>query len=104
MFPKFSHRFYSIVASNLLRPNSEYHVSVNNLNIADTVRFRITLNNTDTGVPVASEDVNLGPGESRLIPFSVSGTAQRCAHASRWVYIVHCYVSRLVIFLSPSTA
>uniref|UniRef100_A0A1S4J428 CD109 antigen n=1 Tax=Culex quinquefasciatus TaxID=7176 RepID=A0A1S4J428_CULQU len=76
MFPKFSHRFYSIVASNLLRPNSEYHVSVNNLNIADTVRFRITLNNTDTGVPVASEDVNLGPGESRLIPFSIGDIPQ----------------------------
>ncbi|XP_052563230.1 thioester-containing protein 1 allele R1-like isoform X10 [Culex pipiens pallens] len=68
--------FYSIVASNLLRPNSEYHVSVNNLNIADTVRFRITLNNTDTGVPVASEDVNLGPGESRLIPFSIGDIPQ----------------------------
>lgn len=68
--------FYSIVASNLLRPNSEYHVSVNNLNVADTVRFRITLNNTDTGVPVASEDVPLGPGESRLIPFSIGDIPQ----------------------------
>lgn len=68
--------FYSVVASNLLRPNSEYHVSVNNLNIADTVRFRITLNNTDSGVPVASEDVSLGPGESRLIPFSIGDIPQ----------------------------
>lgn len=68
--------FYSIVASNLLRPNSEYHVSVNNFNIPDTVRFRITLNNTDTGVPVASEDVSLGPGESRLIPFSIGDIPQ----------------------------
>uniref|UniRef100_A0A1Q3FP24 CD109 antigen n=1 Tax=Culex tarsalis TaxID=7177 RepID=A0A1Q3FP24_CULTA len=68
--------FYSVVASNLLRPNSEYHVSVNNFNIPDTVRFRITLNNTDTGVPVASEDVSLGPGESRLIPFSIGDIPQ----------------------------
>lgn len=68
--------YYSIVASNLLRPNSEYHVSVNNLNVADTIRFRITLNNTDTGVPVASEDVPLGPGESRLIPFSIGDIPQ----------------------------
>lgn len=68
--------FYSVVASNLLRPNSEYHVSVNNLNIAETVRFRITLNNTDSGVPVASEDVSLGPGESRLVPFSIGDIPQ----------------------------
>ncbi|XP_053692791.1 thioester-containing protein 1 allele R1-like isoform X3 [Sabethes cyaneus] len=68
--------FYSIVASNLLRPNSEYHVSVSNFNIQTAIKFRITVNNTDTGVPVATEDVTLGSGESRLIPLSIGDVAQ----------------------------
>ncbi|XP_058816280.1 thioester-containing protein 1 allele R1-like, partial [Topomyia yanbarensis] len=69
-------RFYSIVASNLLRPNSEYHVSVSNLDIQTPVKFRITLNNTGSGVPIAVEDVTLGHGESRLIPLSIGDIAQ----------------------------
>lgn len=68
----FSYRYYTVVGSKLLRPNSEYHVSVSNLNVREPVRFRITLNNTQTGTPLASEDLSLGQGESRLIPFSVS--------------------------------
>ncbi|XP_055641122.1 thioester-containing protein 1 allele R1-like isoform X6 [Toxorhynchites rutilus septentrionalis] len=68
--------FYSIVASNLLRPNSEYHVSVSNLNVPETVQFRITLNNTDSATPIASEEVNLNQGESRLIPFAIGDIAQ----------------------------
>lgn len=63
--------FYTVVGSKLLRPNSEYHVSVSNLNVREPVRFRITLNNTQTGQPLASEDLSLGQGESRLIPFSI---------------------------------
>lgn len=66
-----SEGYYSVVGSKLLRPNSEYHVSVSNLDVREPVRFRITLNNTQTGVPLASEDVSLGQGESRLIPFSI---------------------------------
>ncbi|XP_058450670.1 thioester-containing protein 1 allele R1-like isoform X2 [Malaya genurostris] len=68
--------FYSIVASNQLRPNSEYHVSVSNLDIQTPVRFRITLNNNSTGIPIAVEDVTLGSGESRLIPLSIGDIAQ----------------------------
>nr|XP_029708913.1 CD109 antigen-like isoform X3 [Aedes albopictus] len=63
--------YYTVVGSKLLRPNSEYHVSVSNLNVREPVRFRITLNNTQTGTPLASEDLSLGQGESRLIPFSI---------------------------------
>ncbi|XP_065072649.1 thioester-containing protein 1 allele S3-like isoform X6 [Ochlerotatus camptorhynchus] len=66
-----SEGYYSVIGSKLLRPNSEYHVSVSNLDVREPVRFRITLNNTQTGVPLASEDVSLGQGESRLIPFSI---------------------------------
>ncbi|XP_055540110.1 thioester-containing protein 1 allele R1-like isoform X6 [Wyeomyia smithii] len=68
--------FYSIVASKLLRPNSEYHVSVSNFNVQTPIKFRITVNNTDSGEPVASEDVTLGQGESRLIPFSIGDITQ----------------------------
>ncbi|XP_062547429.1 thioester-containing protein 1 allele R1-like isoform X9 [Armigeres subalbatus] len=63
--------YYTVVGSKLLRPNSEYHVSVSNLNVREPVRFRITLNNTQSGQPLASEDLSLGQGESRLIPFSI---------------------------------
>ncbi|XP_021702197.1 CD109 antigen isoform X6 [Aedes aegypti] len=63
--------YYTVVGSKLLRPNSEYHVSVSNLNVREPLRFRITLNNTRTGTPLASEDLSLGQGESRLVPFSI---------------------------------
>ncbi|EAT39604.1 AAEL008607-PA [Aedes aegypti] len=65
------HMYYTVVGSKLLRPNSEYHVSVSNLNVREPLRFRITLNNTRTGTPLASEDLSLGQGESRLVPFSI---------------------------------
>ncbi|XP_055599437.1 thioester-containing protein 1 allele R1-like isoform X20 [Uranotaenia lowii] len=68
--------FYSIVSSNLLRPNSEYHVSVNNQNIKDQVRFRLTLNNSDSGQVIGSEDLTLGPGESRLVPFAIGDISE----------------------------
>uniref|UniRef100_A0A2M4B954 CD109 antigen n=2 Tax=Anopheles marajoara TaxID=58244 RepID=A0A2M4B954_9DIPT len=60
---------YSVVGAKLLRPNSEYHVSVTNQDVLEPIAFRIAI--TDDKNVVEQQQVTLNTGETRLVPFTI---------------------------------
>uniref|UniRef100_A0A2M4B9C0 CD109 antigen n=2 Tax=Anopheles marajoara TaxID=58244 RepID=A0A2M4B9C0_9DIPT len=60
---------YSVVGAKLLRPNSEYHVSVTNQDVLEPIAFRIAI--TDDKDVVEQQQVTLNTGETRLVPFTI---------------------------------
>uniref|UniRef100_A0A2M4A166 CD109 antigen n=2 Tax=Anopheles triannulatus TaxID=58253 RepID=A0A2M4A166_9DIPT len=66
--------YYSVVGAKLLRPNSEYHVSVTNQDVPDPIAFRIAI--TDDKNVVEQQQVTLNAGETRLVPFTIGDIAE----------------------------
>ncbi|XP_050081678.1 CD109 antigen-like isoform X3 [Anopheles aquasalis] len=60
---------YSVVGAKLLRPNSEYHVSVTNQDVLEPIAFRIAI--TDDKDVVEQQQITLNTGETRLVPFTI---------------------------------
>ncbi|XP_049537271.1 CD109 antigen-like isoform X10 [Anopheles darlingi] len=60
---------YSVVGAKLLRPNSEYHVSVTNQDVLEPIVFRLAI--TDDKDVVEQQQITLNAGETRLVPFVI---------------------------------
>ncbi|XP_058125769.1 thioester-containing protein 1 allele R1-like [Anopheles coustani] len=60
---------YSIVGAKLLRPNSEYHVSVTNQDVAEPITFSLAI--VDKEEVLQKQEITLNTGETRLVPFAI---------------------------------
>uniref|UniRef100_A0AAG5DFD2 TEP1-F n=1 Tax=Anopheles atroparvus TaxID=41427 RepID=A0AAG5DFD2_ANOAO len=56
---------YSIVASAILRPNSEYRVAVTTFNVKEAIKFRISI--VGDGKTIKSEELTLNSNESQNV-------------------------------------
>ncbi|XP_052864269.1 uncharacterized protein LOC128270884 [Anopheles cruzii] len=65
---------YTVVGAKLLRPNSEYHVSVTNQDVAEPVRFSIAITTEDS--LIEKQEITLNRGETRLVPFAIGDIAE----------------------------
>uniref|UniRef100_A0A1Y9H2W1 CD109 antigen n=1 Tax=Anopheles dirus TaxID=7168 RepID=A0A1Y9H2W1_9DIPT len=65
---------YSIVGAKLLRPNSEYHVSVTNQDVSEPIRFSLAIMDSDK--LVEKQEITLNTGETRLVPFAIGDIPQ----------------------------
>ncbi|XP_058061517.1 thioester-containing protein 1 allele R1-like isoform X2 [Anopheles bellator] len=65
---------YTVVGAKLLRPNSEYHVSVTNQDVAEPVRFSIAITTEDS--LIERQEITLNRGETRLVPFAIGDIAE----------------------------
>uniref|UniRef100_A0AAG5DEP7 CD109 antigen n=1 Tax=Anopheles atroparvus TaxID=41427 RepID=A0AAG5DEP7_ANOAO len=60
---------YSIVGAKLLRPNSEYHLSVTNQDVAEPILFSLAIMDNDK--VLEKKEITLNTGETRLVPFAI---------------------------------
>uniref|UniRef100_A0A8W7K8T0 CD109 antigen n=1 Tax=Anopheles albimanus TaxID=7167 RepID=A0A8W7K8T0_ANOAL len=60
---------YSVVGAKLLRPNSEYHVSVTNQDVQEPITFRLAI--AEDEKVVEQQQITLNTGETRLVPFTI---------------------------------
>lgn len=76
----FASRYFTIVGSKVIRPNTEYHLSVMSQGYKEPTSFRVSVNGTedDGRVYIQSKDVTFTNDQTQTLVFDVSIYETRC--------------------------